>query len=348
MRLTIAATLLTQAIPAAYSSSSPSNTVAGGGLLKNNKMRHLMHAMKQRLGKVPAIERSLLHEDPSIQNSNLRVNKPQEVLGGAPLLKNSKRVECDPSSQDELDVGILSCGSVGQHSCKESKESSLGGFCVIEAEGASSVSRVLQENGLCDPSMDPDYDINCDCDGYDSDTMTGTITCIPYDRCCVEAEANSFCATVTFDVTLEDGLPTELVECYAFTFPYVRTACYSTFYDEARDATCEHTIDGEACVSCRLEPSSEDPDETCNTFDCTNTIVDEAQLGTTCNNEYPLPVLDFLNSDEIDKFPITCFGDLKPTLPKFSKSSKKGKKSGKKGKKSNGKKSRGKKAMRLV
>jgi hypothetical protein len=346
MRLTIAATLLTQAIPAAYS-TSPSNNVVGGVLLKNNKMRRLMHAMKQRLGKVPAIERSLLHEDPSIQNSNLRVNEPQEVLGGPPLLKNSKRVECDPSSKDELDVGILSCGSAGQHSCKESKESSLGGFCVIEAEGASSVSRVLQENGLCDPSMDPDYDINCDCDGYDSDTMTGTITCIPYDRCCVEAEANSLCATVTFDVTLEDGNATEIVECYAFTSPYVRTACYSVFNEEAGgDATCEHTINGKACDFCELEASS--GDETCNSFNCTNTAVDEAKAGSTCDNEYPLPVLDFLNSDEIDELQITCFGDLKPTLPKFSKSSKKGKKSGKKGKKSNGKKSRGKKAMRLA
>jgi hypothetical protein len=175
--------------------------------------------MKQHLGKVPAIERSLLPEDPSIQNSNLGVNKPQV---GALLLKNSKRVECNPSSKDELDVGILSCGSTGQHSCKESEESSLGGFCIIEAEGALSVSRVLQNKHFtpfCDPTHECFYEErDCDCDGVDPITKTGPIICLPLDRCCVEAEANSFCGFSSACLALDEGLLfTEIAVCKVFT-----------------------------------------------------------------------------------------------------------------------------------
>jgi hypothetical protein len=97
--------------------------------------RRLQVRKKKGVGKVPAIERLLLLEDPfSIESLRLANSiKPQEV--GALLLMNSKKVECDPSSRG-LDVGILSCGAAGQHSCQESAVSLLGGFCVIEAEGA--------------------------------------------------------------------------------------------------------------------------------------------------------------------------------------------------------------------
>jgi hypothetical protein len=308
MRLTLAATLLTQAIPAA-SSSSPSKN--GGGVLlkkqynKNLKMRHLQ-AMK-RLGKVPAIESSLLQEDPSIEDDLFLVNKPQV---GAPLLKNSKKVECDPSSQDELDVGILSCGSAGQYFCKESEESSLGGFCIIEGEDAASVSRVLYDfsGGFCDPD-DGNFqdDLNCNCDGLDSD-ITGKITCLVYDRCCFEEVANPFCGSFSLDVDFVEGLPVNFVTCYSFTSPYEMTECYSRIYDSNRDQTCEHTINDEACSSCAMQlvdPNDPNP-ELCSVFDCTNTAVADARAGSTCNGTYPLPILDFLNGEEIDNYEPVC------------------------------------------
>jgi hypothetical protein len=299
-----------------------------------------MQAMKERLGKVPAIKRSLLHEDLSIHDSNL---------------KNSKRVECDPSSQDELDIGILSsCGSAGhQYSCKESEASSLGGFCIIEAEGAMSPSRALQNGeflaAFCDP-LSPDFSyeggaLNCDCDGVDSDTMTGTVTCVPYDRCCVDAGASSFCASVTFDITVDEGFPTEILDCYAFTSPYERTTCYSFIFDEDEyyASACELTIDDKECSSCVLENFNG-----CHLFDCTNIDVDEAQEGNTCYGENRLPLLEFVNSEEIDDFPIVCGvdppKDLSTDPPRNSKMRKKGKKSSGKKSASSGKKSSGKKA----
>jgi hypothetical protein len=338
MRFTIAAALLTQAIPAT-SSSSPLNNDVGGALLKNNKTRRLTQAaIKERLGKVPAIKRSLRHENSSIQNSNLCVNKPQ--MGGASRLKNSKRVECDPSSQDELDIGILSCGSAGhQHSCKESEESSLGGFCIVEAEGALSVSRALQidpTSFLCDPN-DEDYieGFNCDCDGVDSDTFTGTITCIPYDRCCVDAGDSSFCVPVTIDVTFDEGLQTEILDCYAFTSPYEKSGCYSTIYDDDGGGTCVQTVNNEECSSCELVNFQNPFNPPCHSFDCTNTDVDEAQVGSTCEGVHPLPIVELFNSVDFDEFPPVCGIDpaTDPSTDSSADSSKSLKK-GKKGKKS--------------
>jgi hypothetical protein len=123
MRLTIAATLLAHVLPAASSSSQSKNVAP----LHNNedvKMRRLQARKQRRLDKAaPAIQRSVLLEDPTIQNMR--------------ILKNSKeKVECDPHLESPnpeellLDVGILSCGA-GMY-CEESEKSPLGGFCNME------------------------------------------------------------------------------------------------------------------------------------------------------------------------------------------------------------------------
>jgi hypothetical protein len=131
MRLTIAATLLTQAIPVA--SSSQSKNVAPFQN-KNMKMRRLQARKQRRLDKALAIQRSVLLEDPTIENKR--------------ILKNSKKIECDPylelldREEELLDVGILSCAA-GLH-CEESGKSPLGGFCDMEN------SKKVE----CDPFLD--------------------------------------------------------------------------------------------------------------------------------------------------------------------------------------------------
>jgi hypothetical protein len=84
---------------------------------------------------------------------------------------------------------------------------------------------------------------------------------------------------------------------------------------------------------------------------CTNITVDKAQAGTTCDGKYPLPLIDFVSSDEIDAFPPVCGVDLPidpPTNPPTNppRNFKKGKKKGKKGKKSNGKPAKRKKGSK--
>jgi hypothetical protein len=296
MRLTIAATLLTQAIPAA--SSSQSKNVEFAPLQSNNLiMRRLQAIKKKRRGKqVPAIEGSLLLEDPfSIESIRLsNSNKPQKV--GAPLLENSKKVECNPSSQG-LDVGILSCGVAGQYICQENQESLLGGFCVIEAEAPFTVrSRVLQDEDYigiyCDKDSAEYGGYNCDCKDIDEDTKTGTIICLPYNNCCFDAGDDSFCASTTHEFYLVDGLLSgSFTSCHSFTSPYERTACVTYEVDAVTEAeSCEFVIDDEMCTSC------------------------------TCEDRYPLPLVDLINSDEIKDFPQTCGassetpnGDAAPT-----------------------------------
>jgi hypothetical protein len=304
MRLTIAATLLTQAIPAA--SSSQSKNVELSPLQKNNLyMSRLQARRNKRRGKqVPDIERSLLLEDPfSIESIRLaNSNKPREV--GAPLLKNFKKVECDPSSQGLLDVGILSCGVAGQYSCQASEESLLGGFCVIEAEAASSVSsRILAEPedyvGIyCDKDNAEYKGNNCDCKDIDENTKTGTISCLPYVNCCFDAGDDSFCGSATDEFFLVDGIPTGSTTCYSFTSPYIRTACVTFEFDYVTEvASCEIVIDDEQCTSCVI-----DVDTGCTVFDCKNTV-DEAIAGNTCQDGFPLPLLDVINSDEFEDYP---------------------------------------------
>jgi hypothetical protein len=322
MRLTIAAALLTtQAIPEAASSQQSKN-LGGRPLIQNLKMlRHHHASMKKSLvvGKedLPPIERSLLHEEPSsienlfLSNSN---NKPQVEDDIAPPLKNSKnKVECDPftASQGELlDVGILSsCGSSsgGQsYYCKESEESSLGGFCVIGAEegsASSSASRVLQYDFigiLCYPTSVIFNNSNCNCDGLNRIARTGTINCLPYDKCCFEAGANSFCGSFSFTINLVNGESESEESCYTFTEPYdsPRTICLGSSRDSSGDPACEITINNNVCSTCVIEDDGGMlGDEECKVFDCTNTGVTEAGMGNTCIDGSPLPLLDFIRND---------------------------------------------------
>jgi hypothetical protein len=296
MRLTIAATLLAQAIPAAASSSQSKNNVGVAPLQNKNLkiMSRLQASRKQRLGKDQSIEESILHGDPTIENI-LLVNKSQV---GAPLLKNSKKVECDPSSQELLDVGILSCGAAGQYSCEESKESSLGGFCVIEAEAASSVSRVLQadySSVLCNPTSElfrapvfPGVQ-NCNCDEHDLATKTGPVRCLVVDECCAETDADSFCGSISSTWNFGVGGFLQAYErCHSFTAPYERSTCSNTMYDDVY--TCEIKINGEACSSCTIAGDAESG--FCSVFDCTNTGVTEAGIGNNCVSS-ALPLVDF-------------------------------------------------------
>jgi hypothetical protein len=320
MRLTIAATLLTQAIPAA--SSSQSKNVGPLQKNKNIKMRRLQ-ARKQRLDKAPAIQRSVLLEDPAIENMS--------------LLKNSKKVECDPSSQ-LLDVGILSCGA-GLYSCEESEESSLGGFCDIEAKVKN--MRLLQNSKklecdpssqsldvgikscgeedlyfceaseesslggfcnnydysgpLCDPT-DPDYNaaMNCNCD--DMDTMkTGIVRCLPRgDGCCVEEAdgADSFCASVTMAYNLIEGFPAYVETCYKFTSPYEEEKTVSCTNRSNVEYSCVQTINDEACSSCAVELDPNEDGNECILSDCWNIDVAGARAGNTCDGDFPLPLID--------------------------------------------------------
>jgi hypothetical protein len=278
MRLTIAATLLTQAIPAV--SSSQSKNV--GALQKNRKMRRLQ-ARKQRLDKAPAIQRSVLLEDPTIENMR--------------LLENPKRVlqkECDPTSQF-LDVGILSCGEEGVSFCQESEESSLGGYC----------DNYDYASFLCDDT-DPEYDadMNCNCDDMDT-TKTGIVRCLPRgEGCCVEeAGADSFCASMTLDYNLIEGVAEYIETCYHFSSPYEEKPTVSCTNRSFGYYTCEQTINDEACSSCAVEANKNEDEDDCILSDCWNIDVDGAKAGSTCDGVFPVPLMDVFIGDP------TCEGN---------------------------------------
>jgi hypothetical protein len=184
----------------------------------------------------------------------------------------------------------------------------LGGFCVIEAEAASTVSsRILAEPedyvGIyCDKDNAEYKGNNCDCTDIDENTKTGTISCRPYIKCCFDAGDDSFCGSATEEYVLVDGIPTSFTHCYSFTSPYIRTACATFELVDAvtEEISCEFVINDDQCTSCMIDEVTG-----CTVFDCENTV-DEATAGNSCDDGYPLRLLDVIRSDEFEDYPRTC------------------------------------------
>jgi hypothetical protein len=71
------------------------------------------------------------------------------------------------------------------------------------------------------------------------------------------------------------------------------------------ETSCEFVIDDEKCTSCVIDQATG-----CFVFDCENTV-DEAISGNSCEDGFPLPLLDVIGSDEFEDCPRTC-GDAAP------------------------------------
>jgi hypothetical protein len=182
---------------------------------------------------------------------------------------------------DTADIGILSCG-VGRY-CRESKDSSLGGWCVpletsrrqrrktlemnnkktplggnkvaVEREsnvvpGGSSPTLFETITSACETT---DY---CDCSGFDNEGLAGTVVCTNNGNYCSTTanhceEDVELCYTITSTLDVISLDEYTYTECIQYTKPYHQKVC--TTYDTAVPTSCSVEFNNERCQSCETQ-----------------------------------------------------------------------------------------------
>jgi hypothetical protein len=216
------------------------------------------------------------------------------LLGGK--LKNKKRAkikECNPNT--ETDVGILNCGL--NHFCKENVDSLLGGFCQATIDEMQ--SRRAQddffptENILSPEFLCTHQDFRCLCNDFDLTAGTGSFSCLLYED--VTQPCSDIVYSLTGTFTFNANVTEIAYYCLDVSSPYTRQVCYTHTNNAGGTGVpaCEYSVDGVVCNVCMV-PSSDG----CKVFDCTNTVP-EAQAGQSCDNEYPVPIMGDINSDNV-------------------------------------------------
>jgi hypothetical protein len=174
-------------------------------------------------------------------------------------------LECDPSTGNSVDVGILSCGEGKQ--CLPSPDSSRGGFCAPEAPASRQLYHLTAEAGLCDPTH-PDYlTYDCDCTGFDNATGTGDIPCTVIEDYClglVYTGCADTCLTRTVGYTFDNFTSPGYSFCFDFSTPYAQKICFEEFFETD---TCEVSFNDQPCTSCELVGTG---NSSAIAFDCVN------------------------------------------------------------------------------
>lgn len=262
MKLTIAASILASSISAeAKSLPDPS-----GKLIRNavddsqNSNRHSLSVS------TPSDDISAFFKERRStrkQNNNVIRNIQRK-------LRNQAGKNGD-SSDAELDLGFLS---------RHLQEN------ITDTEEEQSTMDQLIE--LCsNTNVDG---ISCTCTNVDADAYTANVVCA-YDESCLEPTENfcktdvTFCFVETYELEVRAPGTGQSKICYEVNTPTNFTYCYGlTYPGNESPTTCFLEVDGDLCSSCEFTYVADDPEETCNAFDCTN-IDNAIGSGTVCGNE---------------------------------------------------------------
>lgn len=278
MRLPAAVAFLVQSLPVQSSQVGASSLgshhrpiedilLPQGG--NHRRWQDLDKAYGKKLGKVGGIRSKRLRR--------LSLN------GGQLRLKNAPGRECDPlqpSDGSDALLGILTC-SMGQY-CVESKESSLGGYCV-EPLGHME-SRKLQEYGSSNMTLfESNYEHFCvendlcNCTNIDRDAYTLDVACPLSEEVCYDVYSEcqvNLTMCVEFDYTYSmrglDEFKTSI--CAEHSKPYYQRVCYDVTVVDNITAGCSVEFNGVTCNSCEIVPTDYNGNTLqCYVFDCTNT-----------------------------------------------------------------------------
>jgi hypothetical protein len=299
MKLTIAAAILAETLPAAVSSSLTSNGAASASLSAFSKKDFQAALLSQRAngapmpaGRAAGISSGLKLTDWANQQAN---DKRKGALRNLVAAEQGLVQECDPHSED-ADVGVLSCGegrycleSTSVYTASEGPSSKLGGLCVTDVNGrAATMHRQLQGGvdttaiddmyALCYANNSTDSYITCECSDVDVALYTGTAACTTESFCSDTADVCGANVTLCYNVayTLAFTAPNtgESKICYYFTAPTVFDYCLAEFYSGTAESTgCEIEVLGQTCSSCGLVdlPYGGIGNTTCLDVDCSNT-----------------------------------------------------------------------------
>ena len=274
MRLLVAATLLSQALPAAPKDSTTTvdihNVVSSESKIISDRFLGVQRGSR--------IMQSMLENLAAGQSATI---VRQSRMDTASVLRNKHDInfedlsakECDPTS-DDPDIGILSCG-VGQF-CETRHDTLLGGRC----SSTTTIERDLAySNPLSGIPCSPTFALQCTCPNFNLTTLSGSFQCIYQLYSCIGCGA--YCYAVNVTATEEFKIVKKLQFCYIFKKPYQIEFCY-TGYFPTTSGLCKYTINGVDCNSCSK-----------NSFDCTN--VPNGSAATTRNGAFPLPIMKGLN-----------------------------------------------------
>ena len=191
-------------------------------------------------------------------------------------IKNEEK-PCDPTSRDP-DIGILSCGSSWY--CKQSTNSTLGGVC---AEIGHDRALVSPGYLMC---IDDSYPYECDCSHFDPTMPFGSVTCTLYPYQCIGC--SNYCVEMNVHFAFDAHSVIKVKYCEYFKKPYEVELCYAFDHNAA---TCEYTINGEACKMCSSGKSI--------AFDCTN--IPNGRAGSS--QDFINPIVS--KADALDPY-VTC------------------------------------------
>lgn len=200
----------------------------------------------------------------------------------------------DGSGGGDALLGILAC-SVGQY-CVESKESTLGGYCVLDPHGWMEVSRKLQDDGSLNISLfESTYeqfcveDGICNCTNIDRDTYTLDVLCPLSGEECYNVYSQCFvnltmcvASDYTYSLTGSDEYKTKT--CTEHSKPYYQRLCYELTVVDNNVTACSVEFNGVTCNSCEIIPKDYSGNVlSCYVFDCTNTPGNHS--GSDCQKE---------------------------------------------------------------
>ncbi|KAG7341946.1 hypothetical protein IV203_007038 [Nitzschia inconspicua] len=313
MRLAIAAAIVANGLPATSESSSTSSLSPPSFSKKlENDIFHTVRSIegRQTSGKFLNILRETKAKSIGFQLKN--AGKEEEL------------VECDPQSED-ADVGVLSCG-VGRY-CVESDESKKGGLCVASH---NEVDRGLQGGqgilllGLYDTFCGPEsgYLDTCNCTSIDSGVYALQVDCVGPEVCneyTSQCDQNATsCISYSFNFDLSAPGTYVVNRCFDDSLPYSQKTCYQVVsYGSGQAESCVISVDDEDCLACSVSSTlTPEGEETCYTFDCTNTI--SRRAGDLCQpGVYVSPLLYYLRTYGCDYYicPICGGEDFVSTNP---------------------------------
>lgn len=132
---------------------------------------------------------------------------------------------------------------------------------------------------------------SCSCSNFDVDAYTANVKC-SYDSNCLEPTENgcrentTFCFVETYEIELTAPGTGSTKICYDVNVPINFTYCYGFTYamDTGIPLTCFLEVDGTQCNLCDFTYQGNQPNITCNQFDCTN-IDETIGRGTVCGDD---------------------------------------------------------------
>ena len=274
MRLLVAATLLSQALPAAPKDSTTTTVIHN----VENSASNIILDRFLGLRSGGRIMQSMLENSAAGQSSTM---VRQLRMGTASTLRNKHDINladlsaknCDPTS-DDPDIGILSCG-VGQF-CETRQDSCLGGRCL----SATAIERDLgSSNNLNGIPCFPSFPLHCSCPNFNFTSLSGSFQCIYQLYSCYGC--SDYCYEANITVTKKYDVIEKAQLCYYFKKPYQIEVCY-TGYFPTTSGVCRYTIDGVDCISCSKD-----------SLDCTN--IPNGLAATTRNGAFSVPIMKGLN-----------------------------------------------------